>query len=262
MIDKYGLTHFSCLVCQKYGYTNHYNDPEKLCLNGKFFSHYFLDYTMAVFAALKNDRNAAPLISYFHFNTGHSYSGTRIRNIDEKLAKFLTRMAFDPYTLTLVMSDHGHKSTLYGQTEEGRRELFDPSLFIILPYDAAELLGKDRVTALVENQHRLFTTADLHRGLMSLVDPTGEDTHNPKNAEIFSVLPTTRTCADLPLMPLTRCKCEGTEQFVADNSLQHKWLAEFGLGQLNNVIQEQYMKGKASDGVTIFLSKMWSNMSK
>ena len=243
-VDKYGLTHFSCPVVQKYGYTNHYDRPSKVCLNGQFFSRYFLEYIHSTFQTISRDKSAAPMISYMHFNTGHTPSGTRIRNVDTNLPNFLIKMAHDPYTITILMADHGHTRTGYGQTVEGRYELFSPSFFMILPYYAAGVLGKDRVAALVENQRRLFTTADIHKALMSLDDPTKGKSQDPNVVGIFAVLPGNRSCVNIPLMPLTRCKCEGQEQSVADNAPKHKWLAEFALGQLNNMIQEQYLKGK------------------
>lgn len=241
--DTFGLTHFSCPVIQKYGFTNHYDRPSKVCLNGKFFSAYFLNYISSLFQTGAKDRTAAPIIAYTHFNTGHTPYGSRIRNVDMSLPDFLLQMAFIPNTLTILMADHGHTRTGYGQTLEGRHELFSPSLFMILPYNAAKMLGKDRVAALVENQRRLFTTADIHRALMSLDNKTRSKSHDPNLAGIFAMLPANRTCADLPLMPLSRCKCEGQEQHVADDAPKQKWLAEFALGQLNNLIQEQYLKG-------------------
>ena len=244
-MDKYGLTHFSCQVCLKYGKTNIYEDPDKVCLNGKFFSSYFLDYIASLYEEIQHNDDAAPMISYTHFNIGHvGFGGDRIRNIDSSLAEFLTRMAYNPYTVTVLLSDHGHTRTRFAKTFEGRLELYDPLLFTVLPYYATKLLGRDRVAALVENQERLFTTADIYQALMSLHDPLKSESRDPKVAGIFAILPGNRSCADLPLMPLTRCKCEGWDEEVAtDNLPKHKWLAEFALGQLNNAIQEQYMKG-------------------
>jgi len=61
------------------------------------------------------------------------------------------------------MSDHGHTRTGFGQTDEGKRELYHPLLFMVVPYHVAGLLGKERMAALVNNQKRLLTTMDLHR---------------------------------------------------------------------------------------------------
>ena len=52
-------------------------------------------------------------------------------------------MALFPNTLTLIFSDHGHKMTPFICTERGRRELFDPAFFMIVPDDVKEKLGPD-----------------------------------------------------------------------------------------------------------------------
>lgn len=81
---------------------------------------------------------------------------------------------------------------------------------------------------------------------MSLNDPKKVNSQNPLVSGIFAVLPANRTCVDLNLMPMTRCKCEGFDNYnpAEDNSDSHKWLAEFALGTLNDVIQKQHMEGK------------------
>ena len=98
----------------------------------------------------------------------------------------------------------------------------------------------------MENERRLFTTLDIHRMLMALNNPVKMQSDDYQVNGILSVLPSNRTCKNLPLTPLTRCKCEGWDQKVEDNSQKHVWLAEFAVGQLNNMIQEQFMKGKIS----------------
>lgn len=75
-------------MVNKYDRTNHYDEPAKMCLNGQFFSWYFMDYITKVYTALQSDEKAKPLLSYMHFNTGHEMTGTRIVNLDANLAKF------------------------------------------------------------------------------------------------------------------------------------------------------------------------------
>lgn len=247
LIDNFGLMHFSGTVLEKYNETNHFETPPKVCLNGQFFSKYFMDYLQMVYNAINKDSTAKPLISYMHFNTGHEYTGKRIRNTDTNLAEFITNMAALPDTLTMIFSDHGNKNTYYSQhSEEGRREVFDPVFFMVIPGGVEKILGKERMTALVKNQRRLFTFLDVHRALMSLKDPVKRFSRNTSLAGIFAVLPENRTCANLNLMPLTLCKCEDFDRYnsVKDNSDSHKWLVEFALGTLNNAIQKQHMGGK------------------
>jgi len=79
-------------------------------------------------------------------------------------------MARFPNTLTMIFADHGHKMTPFSYTEEGRRELFDPAFFMIVPDGVKEKLGPQRMAALVANQKRLFILQDVHKALMSLHD--------------------------------------------------------------------------------------------
>ena len=245
-IDHYGLTHFSCTVLKKYGRTNHYDSPAKVCYNGQFFSWYFMDYITKVYTALENDEKAKPLLSYMHFNTGHEMTGRRMINVDANLAKFFVELAGFPNTLTIIFSDHGHKMTPFSYTEEGRRELFDPTFFMIVPDGVKEKLGPERAGALVTNQKRLFMLLDVHKALMSLHDPEKMNSRDYLQTGVFSVIPPNRTCADLYMLPLTRCKCEGFDEegHIKDNADNHKWLAEFALGFMNDAIQKQYMGGK------------------
>ncbi|XP_078343835.1 uncharacterized protein LOC144629491 [Oculina patagonica] len=250
-IDHQGLTHFSCTVVNKYGRTNHYDDPPKMCLNGEFFSWYFMDYITKVYTALKSDEKAKPLLSYMHFNTGHEMTGTRMMNLDANLAKFFLDMATFPNTLTVIFADHGHKMTPFSYTEEGRRELFDPAFFMIVPDGVAERLGPQRMAALVTNQKRLFILQDVHKALMSLRDTEKMNSQDYLQTGVFSVISANRTCADLYMLPLTRCKCEGFDEegHIKDNADNHKWLAEFALGTINDAIQKQYMEGNADSSI-------------
>ncbi|XP_022800581.1 uncharacterized protein LOC111338367 isoform X2 [Stylophora pistillata] len=247
-IDDFGMTHFSGpLLGLRYSETNHFENPPKVCLNGQFFSKYFMDYIQIVNTAIHNDPRTKPLVSFIHFNTGHEHTGQRIRNTDAHLAKFLINMAEFPNTLTMLVSDHGNKNTQYSyKTEEGKREVYDPIAFMVIPDGVVRNLGKQRMGALVQNQRRLFTFLDVHRALMSLNHPKKMHSQDPQVVGIFADLPANRTCADLNLMPQARCKCKIIEKnnSVEDNSDSLKWLAEFALGTLNEAIQKQHMRGE------------------
>ena len=246
MVDHFGITHFSCSVLNRIGRTNHYDNPQKICLNGQFYSWYFFDYIRKVYTALENNRKAKPLVSYMHFNTGHEMTGKRMINMDASMAKFFTDMALFPNTLTVIFSDHGHKMTPFSYTEEGRRELFDPAFFMIVPDGVKEKLGPERMEALVTNQKRIFMLYDVHKALMSLHDSQEKDSRDYSVSGIFSEISANRTCADLYMLPLTRCKCEGFDEEIPlkDNADDQMWLAEFALGHINDAIQKQHMSGK------------------
>ena len=114
-------------------------------------------------------------------------------------------MALFPNTLTLIFSDHGHKMTLFSCTERGRRELFDPAFFMIVPDDVKEKLGPERMGALITNQKRIFMLYDVHKALMSLHDSQRKDSKDYSVTGILSEILANRNCADLYMLPLTRC---------------------------------------------------------
>ena len=246
-IDHQGITHFSCTALEKVlRRTNHFDFPQKICLNGRFYSWYFMDYITKVYTALRSDEEAKPLLSYTHFNTGHETNGKRMINMDANMAKFFKDMASFPDTLTLILSDHGHTRTPFRNTKEGGKELYDPVFFMIVPDGIKEKLGPRRMNALVTNQKRLFALKDVHKAFMSLYDPQKMDSDDHSVTGIFSEIPPNRTCADLDMLPLTRCKCEGfnKEIEIKENADDYKWLAEFAVGHINNAIQRQHREGK------------------
>ena len=114
-------------------------------------------------------------------------------------------MALFPNTLTLIFSDHGHKMTPFSCTERGRRELFDPAFFMIVPDDVKEKLGPERMGALITNQKRIFILYDVHKALMSLHDSQRKDSKDYSVTGILSEILANRNCADLYMLPLTRC---------------------------------------------------------
>lgn len=153
----------------------------------------------------------------------------------------------DPNTWTIILSDHGHTRTKFGQTEDGLLERYNPLLFMIVPQNVAQLLGKKTMENLSTNQRRLLTTLDVHKALMTLHQESNTRSEDFRMSGVFSKIPSNRSCSDLPLMPLARCQCVGSEEMLKDNSPSHVWLAEFALGTLNGFIQQQYSKGKAGN---------------
>ena len=241
-IDDFGLSHTSCEVLRRYNTTNQFNHPRQVCFGGRAFAEYFLDYIEKIYSSSTASRNNTRILSYTHLNTGHEVTGSRIRQIDQRLSQFMKRMSKSHDTLTVILSDHGPKTTKYSfYTMKGREEKYDPFLFVVLPDNVARVLGLERVHSLIENQHRLITTLDLHKGFMSLGEVPG-------NKGIFGLIPINRTCADLSMKPLAVCKCEGWEKRFQSNDKHLTWVAEFALGHINNQIQDQYLKGNKRKG--------------
>lgn len=240
-IDDFGLSHASCEIFKRYKMTNQFNHPRKVCFEGKPFAEYFLDYVQNIYNNRKTVGKKTRLLTYTHLNTGHEVTGTRIRQIDERLSEYVENMARIEDTLTVVLSDHGPKTTKYSfNTMEGRAEKYDPFLFIIVPEKVAHVLGFGKYRALVQNQNRLISTLDLHNGFMSL-GATGLTHTTAGDSGIFGLISANRTCADISMKPLAVCKCEKWEAIFPDNDKRFTWLAEFALGNINNKIQLQFL---------------------
>ena len=79
-----------------------------------------------------------------HFNTGNEKTGKQITKMDTSWAKFLMEMALFQNTLATVFFCHGHKMTPFCHTEDGRREIFDPVLSMIVPDEVKEKLGPEK----------------------------------------------------------------------------------------------------------------------
>lgn len=246
-IDDFGLSHFSCEALQRYNITNQFNRPKKICFGGKVFAEYFLDYNEKVFNQKRTSKR--PIFAYTHLNTGHEISGTRIKQMDQRLSQFFLNMAGQENTLTLVFSDHGPKTTPYAfHTMDGRAEIYDALLFGILPEKTAAFLGYHRTKALLANQKRLLTALELHKALISIGNLDKENSGSTELEGIFAEIPSNRSCSDISMKSAAVCKCDGWEKTFETNHPTLIWLAELALGTLNNRIQNEFMKNMDSGG--------------
>lgn len=246
-VDNKGLTLLSCDVLKELGSTNPFGGKYKdnHCWDGRSMSEYLLFYVRRFLSLVDRNPELAPAVVYTHLNTGHEPSGIRIRSDDIIMSRFLEEMARSDNTLTIVLSDHGGKTTDYAiETYPGSLEVYSPMMFMIIPHKVAERLGKDRMNALMLNQKRLVTVSDLHHTLTSIAALTdGEETNSEASGLLQPISPT-RTCADIKgLSTEAMCRCEGWKKYLSPRSPDVLWLAEFALGQINNMIQAQYLQG-------------------
>ena len=234
-----GLTHSSCELLASLGVDSPFNGPsgDQICYNGMFQHSYFLQYTRETFKAIASSSKALPLLNYFALNVAHDDIGRRTQTLDPELADYVTAMAHDRSTLTIILADHGNTYTSYTTTTlEGRLEMFHPSLFVIVPNRVAKLLGEKAMSALRTNQRRLVTIVDLHHSLMSLAGPLKGGV-TPQG--LFAKIGPHRTCRDVELRTPNLCVCEGWDSPTTNDSSRIA-VAEFAIGQLNNLLQAQY----------------------
>ena len=258
VVDDYGISLLSCDVYEKYKQTNPFNSRiiPNVCFAGRHYASSFLDYVKK-YTEL-NDMATQPFIAYTHLLTSHDTNGRRIVNDDKSLADLFHHAAHLRNTVTIFASDHGAKATTFAAyTTQGRLEVFQPLLFMIIPHEVANLLGPDVMNALVVNQNRLLGIEDLHHSLVSIVDNNpkisrskaeNDKLHKDPNVEkiptrlrgLFQPIPLDRTCEQMKLESDVLCLCEGMDKTVSNDSQTVHWAAEFALGTLNNRIQEQY----------------------
>ena len=236
-----GLTHSSCEVLAPFGPDAPFNGPagDQICFNGKLQHSYFLKYSIDTLNAVASSRKSRPLLSYTALNVGHDDTGRRIQSLDSDLAHYVSAVANDQNSLTIILADHGNTYTEYTYAIlEGRFEMFHPSLFVIVPDKVAGLLGRDALSALEVNQRRLVTMIDLHHSLLPLagplsrfVDPVG----------LFIPISANRTCNDVELRTPNLCVCEGWDSPTTNDSSKIS-IVEFAVGELNNLVLEQSAK--------------------
>ena len=258
LIGDYGISTLTCDVYKKYKVTNTFSSKTvpNVCFAGRHYGSFFLDHVKK-YTEL-NDMAAQPFIAYTHLLTSHDTDGRRIVNDDESLADLFHHTAHLRNTVTIFASDHGTRATEFSAyTSQGRQEISQPLLFMIVPHEVTKLLGPDVMNALVENQNRLVGVEDLHHSLVSILDNNSnisrsnaenDEYHKDANVEIiptrlrglFQPVPLDRTCQQMKLRSDVLCLCEGMDKTVSNNTYHLRWAAEFALGTLNNRIQEQY----------------------
>ena len=241
-IDDPGMTRFPCeglmsnITVQLDG-----GKPNLSCFNGRYLHNYFLEYVMNIGNALRSSKIGSPFFSYSYLTVARENSGVRIKQIDESLSNFLYFMAMQKDTLTIVTSDHGSATTKYSLASvEGKYEIYDSLLFMIVPNDVASRLGAKRMQHLTTNQHRLITINDVYKTLVSIGTQKEQHLTSFDNVGLLSEIPENRTCADVGIRQGALCKCQGWEKWLQNNHPQFFWIAEFVLGQLNNEISQVF----------------------
>ncbi|XP_028417813.1 uncharacterized protein LOC114542471 [Dendronephthya gigantea] len=172
VVDDYGMSILTCDVYRKFKVTNPYNSKTvpNVCFAGRHYASFFLEYVKK-YTEL-NDMADQPFIAYTHVLTSHDTNGRRIVNDDESLSELFRHAAHLRNTLTIFASDHGGKVINFAAySTQGREEVFQPLLFMIIPHEVSKLLGSEAMNALVLNQNRLVGVEDLYNSLVSIIEP-------------------------------------------------------------------------------------------
>ena len=284
-VDDFGMSILSCDVYKTHNLTNPYSSKTmpKICFAGRHYSSYLLEYVKR-YTEL-NDMATQPFFAYTHLLTSHDTNGRRVVDDDEGLADFFRYAAHLRNTVTVFMSDHGGKASKFAAfTNQGREEVFQPVLFMIVPNEVSKMLGPKAMDALVVNQNRLVGVEDLYHSLVSIIDTYpkswGSSTNNliqhPNSNQLestvsradadfngrrnvpnvrttltglsglFKRIPLNRKCEQMKLTSEVLCLCDSMDNTISNDSQTVQWAAEFALGTLNNRIQEQYTTALSS----------------
>jgi hypothetical protein len=236
-IDDFGVTFLTCTVYAYLRVTNVYNPRHfpNVCFAGQHFTSFLLNYAKEYM--MLNDNAVKPFLAYTHVITSHERSGHRVVNDDIALAKLLQQAAYMENTLTIFISDHGAKTTKFSSyTTQGRREVFQPLIFMIMPHAVSNKLGSKVMNALVANQKRLVGIQDLGDALRAYLNPIA-----PEQRGLFRFVSLNRTCEHLDLNSDVLCLCDKMDKSASNESFVVKWAAEFALGSLNNMVQDQFI---------------------
>ncbi|XP_071950977.1 uncharacterized protein [Antedon mediterranea] len=245
-IDRIDMTLASCEILNENGVRDPFLGSPSICYNGKYQHQYILDYLTKRQTIL--ERNDQPFFHFTLLNVAHDEHGHRIQTLDRDFATYIKTVSELNNTLTIIMSDHGNTYGEYvKRAEEARVEMFHSVLFMLVPPGVAETLGPKRSNSLRINQQRLVSILDLHYALRFLSETklgNLDEKHKQYSIKpdgIFSEIPSNRSCSDIPRIEPNVCICQDFEK-VASKDARYALLAEFALGTINNVIQEQYRK--------------------
>lgn len=240
-VDDTGVSYLACESKTKYSVPNQLdgNRSKASCVNGRYFFNFLFDYIEKTRQAKRVSKAKTPYFFYTYLTLSRDKLGTGIKQIDKQLSTFLSNMAHEENSVTIVTSDHGPTTTKYSlDSVEGRYEIYDPILFMIIPEGVALKFGKQQMEALVKNQHRLISPKDLRNTIVSMANLEQRNLATRADRGLLAEIPENRTCKDVGVDVGALCKCRGWETWFPDNDPRFAWVAEFALGDLNNQLQD------------------------
>ncbi|XP_072020713.1 uncharacterized protein [Amphiura filiformis] len=255
-VNQIALTTANCEVLKSNKLLAPYQGEGKaICYNGKYHADYLLAYLESLQKQLTTCKR--PFFNYLDLNIGHEYSGLRIQTLDESLANFINFLNNQTNTFTFMFGDHGLRYGKFLETAEGKVELGHPVCFIHASKNLEEKLGKDKMESLRLNQDRLIDIVDLRQTLFTFSPDDDNsifeidkqyDTH-PNG--LFHPIDPKRSCSSLGIgLEGSKCICssEGRTSHMMSNDTRVKVLADFALGEINNILQDQFVSANKESG--------------
>jgi len=248
-VDDYGMTYITCEALKKYKLTSLFDSTQMLCLNGKPISTYHIDHLLER-ATTPTSKTNKPILSYTHINFGHEKTGRRIRALDKGLARLMNELSAKKNAITILMSDHGGKQSKYSiNTIQGRYEVYDSMLFMIIPKSLQTTLGESVYKTLLANQNSLITVLDVRDTILKLLELDTLKANTYHDRSLFSNAPAERRgCQTIGIRKYALCKCLTNVNIVSPKDTKYRdfllWLAEYAVGYLNNKLAG-YHEGKS-----------------
>jgi len=235
-VDHTGLSSMACSVMQhELGIqSSEEGDPEQLCVAGRRFHQYALDYAVDVLTT--RAYGAAPRLVVQSLYDAHEPSMMRSFSLDDALLETIKRVVSEaPNTVIALVSDTGNTvSDYYFGTQGGRSEAVLPAMFLAAPREVLDAAGSGVREALATNQARLVGPSSVHTTLMQLIGATSAGTAASAEANAPSLLrelPLQRSCADAGVQPAV-CQCGAWVPSERDG----RGLAEFALSEVNALV--------------------------
>ena len=242
-----GITHSACKILTLiYGHDSTYqfraSKYHQTCFNGRHQHEYLLNYLSRYIKTVESDPRSKPFFSYTPMKVSHDNIGLRVQTLDKHIMEFIDTMSKQENTITFIISDHGNVYTRYQwEMLEGRLEKYNPMMIAIIPHKVGQLLGDEVLNNLRVNQHRLLHMLDLRAAVVGLSKFEGNSKFKP--AGLLDSISKERLCNDLQLEKGTTCICAGQDAPARNGTLQ-VLIAQFAIGQLNNMIQDSLMKSE------------------
>ncbi|XP_072019422.1 uncharacterized protein [Amphiura filiformis] len=176
---------------------------------------------------------------YFQTNEAKCYNG--------KYQHSYILSHLDELQKQLQKADHGNNyGELFEKTGEARVEMHHPILIIHASKNLPQIIGEDKMKALLLNQDRLVSILDLHYAFHTLAPggsievATEHAQYNVEPMGLLAPIDVNRTCDSIPMIQPNVCICESYNTKYVVNGTRQMMVAEFALGEINNAILNQF----------------------